>query len=238
MDKIYRSIKRIKKRAMSLWTVYDNMWYEGVAEYEDAYPIDVFLDERGAYIVFSSKGRLYKTYPVIKNNEVEYQDVQEVVIEHVPIESRTKIFRVGSELRFISIASAAVLNRGGEIDTTLLFDSMVENWDEYEEKKRLNFYHEQSDEWLMGEVRGIERYNELLICWGVIDETTELGKNAETVLNSKDNKWGLSIEFIPLESRIEKIGGVNIRTYTEGIFVGLAILLERDAASYFTKIVT
>lgn len=233
MNKMYR---KFVERASSIWQAHDEIVWGGAlgGEYLDAWVHDIFLDEGGVYAILSSEGKLYRTYITYSDNKLSYSEPQEIVVQHVPIESRTRIFRVNGELRFVSIASAAVLNRSGEIDTMDLYNSMIENWGEYEIVPRLNFYHVQEDDFAMGEVKGIQRYNEFLIAWGVIDESTPIGRNAENTLT--DDSWGLSIEFIPLDSEVENISGANIRKYTKGVFVGLAVLKEKHAASYFTKI--
>lgn len=204
--------------------------------YEYAFFLDNYMTDSEQYVVYSTMGRIYKLGFQIVNNDVVFSDFpQEVVVEHMPFNrSRTVLYRDKDNLlKFFGIASSATLNRNGEIDTTMMFDSFEDNFDPNNLPK-LNLRHVQHPKFELGTVEGLFRLNNLLVTYGTIDETLPLGKYVESRISADD--YGLSIEFIPLGLEDVDYDEVKIRTYTEGIFVGMALLPEKVAASNLTGV--
>jgi hypothetical protein len=199
--------------------------------------IDFMHNRNDSYAVFADGGKLFKaTYSLDGQDDVTIENVTEVKLAYPEVENSisTKIFRSKEgELRWIAIASAAVLNRVGEIDSTALFDSFEENFSE-EELPYLTLQH-LPEEFAFGEIRGVFRHNSLLIAFGSIDESTVLGQNAEAQFST--GEWGMSIGFRALEMpEIIELGGVNIPVYKKGKLVEISVLKEDRAASHFTNI--
>jgi hypothetical protein len=193
----------------------------------------------GQYAVFTDGGKLFRAnYSIDNNDNVSIDEIYEVQIAYPKVESeknRVTVFRSKEdELLWVGIASSAVLNRSGEIDSTKLFDDFENNFDDNEEPY-LTLQH-LPEEFSFGKIRGVFRLDSLLIAYGVIDEETVLGKFAEERFNS--GEWGMSIGFMPTSSpEMVRIGDVEIPTYNSGVLVEISVLLETRAAAYFTKII-
>ena len=228
-----------KKRAITSQDVEWELWMAhqrlGI---ETSYPT-MFIDEEQDYLVYVDRGKLFRITANTKDGVIEFGTPEEVFVEHIPIgRDNLVIERTKDGLVFVAIAGCATINRSLEIDTIALFDSLVEDFSE-EEEYLVNFYHEQDDpDWVMGRVKGLMRTGSLLLAYGIIDENTLFGRQAAKNLEEGKDNWGVSIEFYPKKGEVLDFDGIKIRSYTEGKFNGLAIVLESDASHFYTNIVS
>lgn len=240
---IVENLKKIfiKDRAFSTYSVEAEFQkrLDASSRWLYAYTINYYVGDGEQYIIFVQQGVYYRTDVSFSNNEINFSEPYEVVIEYTAISREsisTKLYRdKDNNLKFIASASYATINRNDdEIDTTELFDSFEETFGTYEENPLFNVGHVHHEKFIIGNVEGVVREKNTLIAFGVIDETTPLGSLVEERI--KEGGWGLSIEFMPLKIEHEVIDGKNIKKYTKGYFAGLALLREEKAASYFTAI--
>lgn len=214
-------------------------------DYEYPYVIDVMQGSDGMYFVFASGAKLYRAdYSIDSNDVVKIEKVQQVKLDYPVVEDESgenraikpvlRVFRdADGQLKFLAIAASAVLNRVGEIDTTMLFDSFEEEFKE-RDNPYLSFLH-LGEVFSFGTVQGVFRLDSLLFAFGDIDEQTILGKVAEERFST--GEWGLSIGFIPTEQpKLIEVGGTKIRTFNKGYLVEISVLKEEIAAAYFTTI--
>lgn len=238
-----RTYDNLKKRAMSAgdieWELYTKNRIRGL---DASYP-NFYLGDSENYLIYVDRGKLFKVSVSISGGISDFGEHEEIFIEHIPVERSNIVFKRSKEgLKFIAVAGTATINRDYQIDSTSLFDSMVEKFDPENNEYIVNFYHEIDDEdYHMGNVKHLARHNNLLVACGIIDETTLFGRGAAENLVSEqetdsEDKWGTSIEFYPHKYEELDFEGVTIRSHIEGEFHGLAILLEKDASHYFTSI--
>lgn len=202
--------------------------------FDYCYIMELMHEETRSYVVFSSMGKLYKTYFRVSGNEVDIESPVEVMVDYPEVTSRISVFRsADSKLKFIAHAGTAVLNKDGEIDTTSLFDSLEENFDN---DAYLTFRH-LGNSLRFGDIQGVFRIGHVFHAYGEIDETHFLGKVAEERFS--EGGWGLSIAFKPeTEPELLDFGDVQIRAYTSGKLKEISVLREKEACHYFTNIVS
>jgi hypothetical protein len=205
------------------------------------YLLEYMRSEQGDYIVVTDNGKLYRLGVDYANDSVTLSEPTEVAIEYVEVpaeRSRTFVRRnADGQLYFYGIAAAAVLNRVAELDTTALFDSFEEAYEDQEDKAYLTFYH-LGEAVRFGTVEKVFRYEKFLIISGLVDETTTIGSRiAEKLGDNSDGVWGISIGFrITEEPEVIRIGNTEISTFNRGILIECSLLKENAAASYFTTI--
>jgi hypothetical protein len=220
------------------------IWYKlenALDQYEDldySYVMDFVVGENGTYAIFQANGALYKAeYHVDNSDNVIVDSYSKVSLKYEEFdetENRVNVFRSASgELLWMGIASSAVLNRVGQIDTTELFDDFERNFDE-DNRPYLTLQH-LPKEFSFGDVRGVFRHNSLLFAYGSVDESTLLGRFAEERFSS--GGWGISIGFVTSEEpELLDFDGVLIPAFQSGTLVEVSALLEERAAAYFTSI--
>lgn len=242
---------RQQRASYDFWMLYDMAWEWLESRY--AYPFieGGYIDGDGRiYMEFTDNGKLYRLPVLMVNGQVTFGEAEQIVIERVPVNQNgmariVRVQRVGNKLRGVAIANTAVINRIGLIDSTELYDQMENRFEEFlatnpseDQLPYLDIRHFNSrfgtDAFTMGRIHKIWRYKHQLHIAFEIDLNTELGRVAEQRI--ADGTWGISIEFLALNAREEKIGNVPILIYTDGKFLAASVLEERDAASYFTFI--
>jgi len=166
--------------------------------------------------------------------------------EFVPVQNQgiiekrvTQKFRAylgpDDSLRWLSIASVAVLNRIGEIDSTELFDSFLDAANRTGYFPELTVYH-LGKRSVIGKADILARVGYVYIAGGTFNDN-KFGRAAYKNLQ-KRNDWGNSIEFYSPEADIElfEIDGimVQIPVYKKGINTDITLVREKDAASVLT----
>ena len=142
------------------------------------------------------------------------------------------------KVRWFAVAASAVLNRVNEIDSTALFDNFISRAEGSGEYPVLSFYHE-ADVIRFGQASWLGRDGYLYLAVGEFDDT-EIARIAAAKLEGDAKDWGLSIGYLPIgePDLLEAVPGVDIPVYTDGINREISIVLERDAAAWFTRIST
>lgn len=137
------------------------------------------------------------------------------------------------ELLYYGVVGSAFVNRDGEIDSTQLFENFVNRQAEGNPLPYLDVYH-------LGEKTRIGRaianfaigalYYEI----GKFDDSERARAWAEAIATHPD-KFGFSIAYQPAGiARIEKIHGVSVPVYDDGVHVATSLLLAEHAAAHFT----
>lgn len=211
------------------------------SEFTYPYILEYMRSGDGDYIVVTDNGKLYRMSVGVTDDTVVLGDPVEVQVQYVEVPaSRSRAFvrrDANGVLKFYGIASSAVLNRVGEIDSTKFFDHIEENYENQEEPAYMTFLH-LGETFRFGEVKKVFRYEKFLIIAGDVDESTVIGSRiAEQLGENPDNEWGISIGFRATEEpeRV-RIGGTEILVFNRGTLIECSILKENSAASYFTTI--
>lgn len=235
---------KLQERDLPYYRVWDTVWdmlvdqqYFDDSEYWDVYMYDYMISQDMNYFVVNHIGKLYRVeYSLDADDNITIDNVVEVKVAYDFVEqqqNKITIKRsVDGTLKWYGIISSAVLNRSGELDTTELFDDFERNFDQYE-KPFLTLQH-MGEVIQFGTLDGILRYNAFLIGYGVIDESTTLGKHAEKRFS--EGGWGFSIGYWPHEMpKLLKINdSIQIRTFNKGHLAEVSVLKEERAASLFT----
>lgn len=211
------------------------------SEFTYPYILEYMRSGDGDYIVVTDNGKLYRMSVGVTDDTVVLGDPVEVQVQYVEVPaSRSRAFvrrDANGMLKFYGIASSAVLNRVGEIDSTKFFDHIEENYENQEEPAYMTFLH-LGETFRFGEVKKVFRYEKFLIIAGDVDESTVIGSRiAEQLGENPDNEWGISIGFRATEEpeRV-RIGGTEILVFNRGTLIECSLLKENSAASYFTTI--
>ena len=236
-----------KERITSFTDVYD-MVYDALLladEAEGTYTrmFDIYMEDstNDFYALVVRDGVVYKVeiLPVHGSLSIgEFLPIKEDTISsfNTTKENRMKVYRgKNGEMRWLSIASVAVLNRVGEIDSRELFDSFIDHANRTQEFPVLNVYHLGPNS-KIGRADLLAREGYVYIASGTFDNTP-FGRMFYEGLKDRDD-WGNSIEFDAFPATIETVrldgAMVHIPVYKKGINTGITVLREKDAASLFT----
>jgi len=212
-----------------------------MAENERTQLYDIFYDDtmNEFYGLAIRNGIVYKVEIEPKDDDVIIGEFRELSIQDIaPTYSENK-FRVYRDdrgtMRWLSIASVAVLNRVNEIDSRELFDSFIAYAERTNNFPVLNVYH-LGEGSAIGQADFLARHGYVYIAGGTFTDDV-FGRTAAESLKDRDD-WGNSIEFYSARAYIEtfNLDGavVQIPVYKNGINTGITIVKERDAASVFT----
>lgn len=153
-------------------------------------------------------------------------------------QNRVKVYRdkYTQKKRWLSIANVAVLNRMGEIDSTMLYDSFIDFAKRTGVYPELNVYHLGNGS-RIGQADYLARIGYVYIASGTFDDN-EHGIRFYDALKGR-NDWGNSIEFYSPRAYIETIEvgrgkKLQIPVHKKGINTGITLVSEKDAASVFT----
>ncbi len=187
------------------------------------YNIEVFADNTGI-----SLGEFIEVKP---NNQTRCTDTNKVTVYRYHNDEEDK-----EEMRWLSIASVAVLNRSGEIDSRELFDSFISFATRTGQYPVLNVYH-LGEGSVIGQTDYLARKRYTYIASGTFNNN-EVGRRFFEALSNRSD-WGNSIEFYSPRSHIETFeldtGVIEIPVYKSGINTGITLLKEEHAASVFTS---
>jgi hypothetical protein len=237
-----------KTRAVSVEMIRQQAWYkldelaydEQVLDYP--YLHEVFLEDSANYVVFFDEGKAFRMNFTLAGGIVEFQQHQQIQFIHAPVENtRFKVFRAKSgdnagDLVWYGVACSNVVNRDGEIDSSLLFQQFEDEFESYDHSVTLRFYHETDPKFFIGEVLGVQRQDNLLVAWGTIDESNPLANGVSKGINS--GEYGMSIGYMPAEKarKIEVSDGLTLPVYDSGTLIEISMLKADDAAAPFTKL--
>jgi hypothetical protein len=225
-----------KLRAVAMSAIYEQVYSE-ITEYNPwARVMDVFSDDTGnLFAVVAQDGKLYRVDFTVDAGEVQMGEWVEVMQEFVPTGRMSIIRQADGRARGFLISSAAVLNRVGEIDSTLLHQNMNRRAQETGLYPYIDFFH-LGEDWRVGEADflGLDGY--VAVASFLFDETP-LGRAMVAAYEADPEYWGASISYYPIgEPEKLRAGNVEIPVYTDGRYQAITICPERVAASPFTAL--
>ena len=234
------------ERAVSFDKVYEDVFdlvqLADMAEGTRTRLYDIYYDDsvNRFFALGIRDGVVYKIEIIPQNNDVllgEYIEVTAADILPRSTQGSTKFrtYEKDGELRWLSIASVAVLNRVGEIDSRALFDNFISFAHRTGVYPVLNVYHlgEGSE---IGRADLLARRGFVYIASGTF-HNDKYGRAFFKALQTRED-WGNSIEFYAPSYDLETVEfeGVTmtVPVYKKGVNTGITILKEKDAASVFT----
>jgi len=239
-------------RAISFMRIREQLWEaldasDEVNERGWAYPIDVYVGDNGVdlFSIVTQGGKLYQVPLTFTDENLslgEWLQVTEVFEPVSQTKNRYTIRRQkDGKYRWLFVAATSVINRVGEIDSTSLFDSFVEDAAETGDYPRVDFYHLGSsdpEKWEFGTADYLARDGCCYIATGLFDEGHPLAKAAIRAYEEQPDVWGCSIEFYAIgEPEILVMDPkVQVPVYKEGKNTRISIVKEVDAAGLFTRV--
>lgn len=208
-----------------------------------SYVIDIYVDSESIYaLITKSDGKLYKA-PVTVSADIGIQvgEYQEVVMEFAPVADRSITVKRSADgvVRWFAMpACTAVLNRVGEIDSTVLFDSFIEYAERTNIYPELDFWHAR-DIVALGKADWVGREGVAYCASGLFYDTPIAQAAAKSLEEDKDY-WGISIDYLPIKNPklIRSQDGIEIPVFNAGINRFISLLPENAAASILTNIST
>jgi len=227
------------ERAVSLHDIYQqvNDAVEASAS-EGMYPWlnDIYDDNGQLFAIITAGGKLYRMPLMMDGPNVVLGSLTEVEAQFQPITGgQLRIIRQkDGRYRWFALAETSVLNRVGEIDSTVLFDSFVAGTKEAG-YPQLDFYHDARLR--MGETDYLARDENVLLASGLLDAESPLAMAFVDAVDKGRGTWGCSVAFLPTErpQMLRVAEGVTIPVYVAGVLRAITILPEDRAASWFTS---
>jgi len=245
-----------QQRALSMDNLMQKVYkrlYEMEDENKTYYSIARFMfDEKGPWLVINDHGALYRTDLTISaDGEVTLGDMIEVKEEYVPV-PKSRVFvkrQADGQARFFAIVATTILNRDNEIDSSKLFDNMIQHAQEENYYPAIDIHHlgsKNPDVFEIGYADFLMRAGVCYVASGILDESKLLGRKMveklETMRDSPDERpWGCSIEYFPIEHETIELnmgenGTLPVDVYVDGVNTRISFLPEQRAASWFTQV--
>lgn len=229
----------LEDRAINIPDIYTQLSEAVRSGTEWVYITDIFVEDgNNMFAVAAKEGKLYKIPFTIdfQSNTVKLGDWQEVMIEFKPVSNGLILQKTAEGTRFLQMACTSVLNRNGFIDSTALFDKMIErfNAEASPKKQYADFFH-LGEQFRVGSVDYVDREGNILIISGLFDRS-ELGDLMAQSLQDDPEFWGTSISFLPMSkpSLLQVNEDISIPVYEDGELMATTFLPEKDACSLFT----
>lgn len=235
-----------KLRSIGMRRMWDQLWAaldeQRASTEEWAWPVDIYLgDNAEVFAILTKGGQLYQVALDFGKDPLELGDWVQVKEEFTPIsQSSVKVFRQkDGRKRWLFIAATTVLNRVAEIDAASLFDSFIAHAEQTQDYPRLDFYHMGSQNpkvWEFGTADYLARDGVCYIASGLFDEGSLLGQAVYKAVQNAPERWGCSPEFHAIgEPELIRVEPeVRIPVYAEGVNIRISVVLEKDAAGWFT----
>ena len=199
---------------------------------------DMYQEEDRTVALVSAGGKLYRVPVMVNGADVEIGTAEQVEVTFTPARERafTIIRQADGTCRWFAITETAVLLRVGEIDSKALFDSFIAHAEASGEYPTLRFYHDERIEF--GRADWLAREGNCYLASGTFDEEHPVAQAFIDASEKGRGTWGTSNGFSPTSEpeMLEVAEGVTIPVYTAGVHREISILLEPDAASWFTTI--
>lgn len=246
-DSVYKIAgkERPMERAVSFEKIYAEVeklvYLADAAEEKFTRLYEIFYDESvGRFFVLGLRdGMMYKIEVVPSGDDIMLGDFYPIDAQDMIPRAKDNKFSVyrskNDEMRWLAIASVAVLNRVGEIDSRELFDSFIDFAERTGIYPNLTVYH-LGDGSEIGEADFLARDNFVYIASGTF-HNNEVGRKFYRALQNRDD-WGNSIEFFAPNSHVENFEfegtTIQVPVYKRGINTSITLVQEADAASVFT----
>lgn len=214
-------------------------------EPERPYFMTFYLEQGQLYGLFNDHGQLSRAALDLDSDgqTLMVGNMEPVIHEFTPI-ARSGFYTVrqaDGRTRFFMIAGTAIINRVGEIDSTKLYDDMIQRADETGFYPKLDFYHlgGVDPQFEFGQFDYLSRDGVVYVGSGLFDAGHPLTRATERALKRNGETWGASIEYYRPQNRgIEYVdlgNGLEIAAYTEGLNTRISLLPEEAAAAWFTS---
>lgn len=230
-----------KERTISMGRIYDQiaalLWQEDMARETYTWIMDLYWDQGFLYALLARDGMLFRRDVTVMDDTVELGGEVRVFEQFTPTfeQSRTIIRqRADGRYQAFMIASVAVLNRVGEIDSTKLYDSFIEHINRTGDYPIVTVLH-LGNASRIGQANYVTRDGYTYIL-GYLFDDTDFGRAAAKGIATNPEKWGNSIEFLPKgREMLEVAPDIRVPVYTQGVNTAVTVLPEQDAASLFTS---
>ena len=210
------------------------------------YFVTLYIDQGIIYALFNVVGNLYRSaIDFTPEGTATLGEAERVVQEFNPApvgrSAMSMKRQADGSVRFVMVASTAVINRVGQIDSTRLFDDMIKRAQATGRYPRIDFYHlgEVDPMWEFGTVDTLCRDGFAYIASGTFDAGHPLTEAITRAWEADPTAWGASIEYYPILDSCEYIQvarGVEVCVFNAGFNSRIAILPETEAAALFTTI--
>lgn len=227
------------ERAISYGRLMDTIWnnLHTRDDYSEVYPMDVYFDDTGFYVLCSSEGKLYRYRLYVNGDDITYGPMEQIMEIHQPVNTMRTVIRQQEDgkYRWFSVSGTAVLNRSGEIDSRELFDSFITHAEQTGEYPYRTFYHK-GEVFRTGQTDYLARDDYCYLTSGLFDDTPLALASIEAHNNNPDY-WGESIGFMPTqEAELTEISnGIKIPVYNQGINIEISDVPQNEAAHLFTR---
>lgn len=226
-----------------LWVALDNSEQSAAGWF---YPINIYVGDDGSslFSIVTQNGKLWQVGMKVENNALSLGEWVEVTEVFQPTQQSTLVIRElpDGRHRWMGVVATSVLNRVAEIDSTDLFDSFIEYWQDTGEAPRLDYYHmgdSDPEAWEFGTADYLAREGCCYIASGLFDEDHPLAKaTIRAYERDPEGTWGWSIEFyahaepeiLVLEPKVQ------VPVYKRGKNTRISVVKEVDAAGLFTRV--
>lgn len=174
---------------------------------------------------------LWRTDIALVDDALRYGEAYQVKQSFEP--TLTVARNADGKMQYFGVVGSAFVNRDGEIDSTQLFERFVQAQADGAERPYLDIYHlgEQSR---IGQATANFVIGALYYEVGEFDDTPAAQAWAQAIAENPEH-FGFSIAYrYSGEPRIERINGMDVPVYDDGIHVATSLLLASHAAAYFT----
>jgi len=235
---------QLKTRSVMLEELSQQIYTWTYAEHDRPYFHTFYMEQGTLYGLFNGKGMLFRaTVDVDADGQtLVLGELEPVIHQFTPVERSgfTVIRQADGQHRFFCIAATAILNRVGEIDSTLLFDDMIQRAEQFDYYPKLDFWHlgEYDPIFEFGQFDFLAREGVTYVGSGLLDPTNPLSACMIRAVAEEPGEWGASIEYYRPQNRgmefVDLSGGVSIVAYTEGLNTRISFLPESAAAAFLT----
>lgn len=237
-------------RALTLSDVWYGVMSAAYEKYPAAYVNDLYTEDDGRmFAVLSQDGKLYRSEITLSEGQASLSDWQQVVVDFKPVgageETRAIlghglkpgvhiIRQADGKVRWVSVSCTAILNRVGEIDSTVLFDSFIKHANETGQYPYRTFYH-QGETFRTGQADYLARDGVCYITSGVYDDS-DIARAEIKSREGDPSYWGESIgyEATSEPQRLAVADGVTIQVFTQGIHKEISTVRSTHAAALYT----
>lgn len=237
---------KLKTRSVMLDQLSEQIYRWTYEEPDRPYFSTFYMEQGALYGLFNGRGMLFRAAVDVDadGQTLALGELEPVMHQFTPVTRSgfTVMRQADGQTRFFMIAGTAILNRVGEIDSTALFDDMIQRAEAYNYYPKLDFYHlgEEDPKFEFGQFDFLAREGVVYVGSGLLDPDHPLSHAMVRAVEQEPSEWGSSIEYYRPEHRgieyVELGNGVSVVAYTEGLNTRISILPERAAAALFTNV--
>lgn len=245
----WEAVLNTKSRAISVDSIfqqlqcamYDGMEMWGMNSGEMGYLVTVYIDNGELYALFNKEGLLRRTLLTLGDNDVVTMGtVEDVTQQFLPTQrSKVSILRqADGDYRVFMVAATALVNKEGQIDSTLLFDDMIRRAEEYDYWPTIDFFHlgEEDESCEFGQIDWLAREGVCYLASGMLFKDHPITPFVVRGLQEEPEAWGNSIEYYPIPDSVDylNVGNLEIPVFTQGLNTRISILPAVESCSWFT----